>query len=115
VAASAAAVAASAAAVAASAAVEGDSSAAAVALAVEGDSSAILLDSLSLNISYKQLAKSILVTATNNSNMMTHSKNKQTKEQIRTKKTNRQYVSTQQLTLLDTASAASTQTSVRMG
>jgi hypothetical protein len=75
VAASAAAVAASAAAVAASAAaVEEDSSAAAVALAVEEDSSAAALDSLSLNISYKQLAKSILVTATNNSNMMTHSK-----------------------------------------
>ena len=88
------------AAVAASAAVEEDPSAMAVALAVEEDSSA--MDSI--NISYKQPAKSTLVTATaTTTNHGTKTTNK---------KTNRQYVSTLQLTLQDTASAASAPVSV---
>ena len=115
VAASAAAVAASAAAVAASAAValavEEDSSAMAVALAVEEDSSAILLDSI--NISYKQPVKSTPVTAkTTKIRTKKTTNHTTTTTKIRTKKTNRQCVSTQQLTLLDTASAASAPDSV---
>jgi len=69
-------------------------------------------DSLSSNISYKQLAKSILVTAT--AVMTTHNGPEEIME-TRIKKTNRQYVSTQQLILLDTVSVALDQTSARMG
>jgi hypothetical protein len=87
---------------------EGSSAAVAVASAVEEGYS----DFLSLNISYKQLIRSILVTAT--AVITTHNGPEEIIE-TRTKKTNRQYVSTQQLILLDTVSAASDQTSARMG
>ena len=70
--------------------------AAAVALAAEEDSSAILLDFLSISISYKQSAIPMIVPAmaTTKNGMIATIKTK-------SRKTNRQYVSIQQLTMLD--------------